>query len=101
MKFFEFNSYEYYALILAKTMEKAMMAYDEEVACIEEEEKDLKPDEITLESALLKYKKGNIEGCESEEEKIEDFYQNITNFEKYVSNGTEQYVILLVDGSLM
>lgn len=101
MKFFEFNNYEYYALILAKDEESAKLGYEELVAYIEEEEKNLHPSVISKEEALKKYIKGNIEGCETEKEKIKDFNNQIVNFEKYVSEGSEPYMVLLIDGSLM
>lgn len=101
MKFYEFNDYEYYGLVIAEDEEKAKLGYEEIVAEIDEEEKELIPDVITLEEALERYKKGDIEYCESEEEKIEDFYRNITNFKEYVSKGTEKYLVLLIDGSLI
>ena len=41
MKFFEFNDYEYYALIVADGEEKAVLGYEETVAEIFEEEKEL------------------------------------------------------------
>ena len=100
MKFFEFNDYEYYALIVADGEEKAVLGYEETVADIYEEEKESSPDVITVEEALERYKKGMIEGCETIGEKIQDFYKNIDNFKEYVSKGTE-YLVLLIDGSLI
>lgn len=101
MRFFEFNDYEYYGLVVAENEEKAMLGYEETVAEIYEEEKELEPDEITLEEALERYKKGMIEGCETIGEKIQDFYKSIDNFKEYVSKGTEPYLVLLIDGSLI
>ncbi|WP_394883935.1 hypothetical protein [Clostridium tertium] len=100
MKFFEFNDYEYYGLVVAEDEEKAKLGYEEVIAEIYEEEKELRPDIITLEEALEIYKKSDIEDCESEEEKIVEFHKNISNFKDYVSSGTEQYLVLLMDGSL-
>ena len=100
MKFYEFNVYEYYALILADNLENAELGYEENVADLSDEEKELEADEITLEEALNRYKKGLIEGCETEEEKEDDFNKIVVNFNKYVSKGTEPYMILLIDGSL-
>lgn len=101
MKFFEFDEYEYYGLIVADDVEKAKIGYEEVIADIYEEEMDLEPTEITLEEALSKYKKGNIEGCETEDEKVEDFHKSLASFKEYVSKGTEQYLVLLMDGSLL
>lgn len=101
MKFFEFNYYEYDGLVIAADKEKAKLAYEKEIAEIYEEEKELEPDEITLEEALEIYKKAMIEDCETVDEKIEDFYKNISYFKEYVSKGTEQYLVLLVDDSLI
>ena len=42
-----------------------------------------------------------IEGCETIGEKIQDFYKSIDNFKEYVSKGTEPYLVLLIDGSLI
>ena len=101
MKFYEFNDFEYYALIVAEDVEKAKLGYKEVVADIYEEENELEPNEITLDESLLRYKKGFIEGCETEEDKVKDCYQNISNFKKYINKGTEQYLVLLMDGSLL
>lgn len=101
MKFFEFNDYEYYGLVVAEDEEKAKLGYEETVAEIYEEEKELSPNIITLEEALERYKNGIIEGCETEDEKIEDFHKSIASFKEYLSKGTEQYLVLLIDGSLI
>lgn len=101
MRFFEFNDYEYYGLVVAENEEKAMLGYEETVAEIYEEEKELEPDEITLEEALKRYKEGMIENCETIEEKTEDFYKTINNFKEHTSNGVEPYLVLLIDGSLI
>lgn len=100
MKFFEFNDYEYYALIVADGEEKAVLGYEETVAEIFDEEKELSPTVITVEKALKRYKRGMIEGCETTGEKIQDFYKTIDNFKEYVSKGTE-YLVLLIDGRLI
>lgn len=101
LKFFEFNDYDYYGLVVADDIEKAITGYDEVVSEIDEEEKHLVPDELTLDEALEKYKKGMIEGCETEEEKIEDFNQSINKYKELVEKGIEQYLVLLVDSSLV
>ena len=101
MKFFEFNDYEYYGLVIAEDEEKAKLGYEENIAEIYEEEKELEPNEITLEEALERYKKGMIENCETIEEKTEDFYKTINNFKEHISNGIEPYFVLLIDGNLI
>ncbi|MCR2013813.1 hypothetical protein NSB31_29620 [Bacillus cereus] len=101
MKFFEFNDYEYYALILAEDEEKAKLGYTEVVADIEEEEKILQPNVIAIEEALEKYIKAYIEDCKTEKEKTESFHRQVSSFEDYVIKGTEPYSIFLIDGSLL
>lgn len=101
MRFFEFNNYEYYGLIMAEDEEKAKLGYEENIAEIYEEEKELEPNEITLEEALERYKKGMIEGCETIEEKAKDFYKSINSFKEYGHKGTEPYLVLLIDGNLI
>ena len=107
MKFYDFSDYEYYALIGVSEretfpMDVALEAYIEEVAEIDEEEKELKPTEISKEQALEIYKKAVIEGCETEEEKIEQFEKEIDLNNKlsarYFDN---RYVLLLIDGNLI
>lgn len=101
MKFFEFNKYEYYALILASNEEYAKIGYKENIADIDEEEESFRPNIITKEEALERFKKGAIEGCETKEDKIEDFNKLINNFNEYVSKGSEPYMVFLIDGSLI
>ncbi len=101
MKFFEFNKYEYYALILASNEEYAKIGYKENIADLDEEEESFRPDIITKEEALERFKKGVIEGCETKEDKIEDFNNIINNFNEYVSKGSEPYMVFLIDGSLI
>ena len=101
MRFFEFNDYEYYALILAEDEESAKLGYEKEVADIEGKEKSLHPNVVLIEEALERYIKATIEGCETKMEKIKDFHKQISNFEKYVSKSAEPYMIFLIDGSLV
>lgn len=101
MKFFEFNNYEYYALIIALDKEKAKVGYEKEVAEIDAEERKLEPDEITLEEALKIYQQSTIEDCQTIDDKIEDFYANVSYFQEYISRGSEPYLVLLVDDSLI
>lgn len=101
MKFFEFNKYEYYALILASDEEYAKIGYKENIADIDEEEESFRPNIITKEEALERFKNGAIEGCETKEDKIEDFNKLINNFNEYVSKGSEPYMVFLIDGSLI
>ncbi|MDC4242678.1 hypothetical protein NE398_21395 [Clostridium tertium] len=100
MKFYEFDKYEYYALIGAENEDNAIVGYIEVVADIEEEEKNLYPNEISIKEALKRYVKATIEGCETEKEKTRDFHKQISNFEKYVSKGIEPYIVFLIDGGL-
>ena len=45
IKFYEFNDFEYYALIVAEDVGKAKLGYKEVVADIYEEENELEPNE--------------------------------------------------------
>ena len=101
IKFYEFNQYEYYALIAAETEENAKLGYNENVADIDDEYKDLTPDIITEEEALKRYNKGFIECYITEEDKMEDFYIQLNNFKEYVSKGSKPYILLLIDGALI
>ncbi|MDB2122252.1 hypothetical protein, partial [Clostridium paraputrificum] len=101
MKFYEFNQHEYYGLVLAIDERWAKRGYEDIVADLEDEEKDISPDIITEEQALERYKKGKIDGCNTVEEKINDFNGIVKNFEKYVSKGEEPYMVLLIDGALL
>lgn len=106
MKFYEFNDYEYYALIAVIESEEypmdiAIKAYAEEVADIEDNEKESTPNEITEEEALEIYKKAKIEGCNTEAAKIIDFYEQIDLGNKLcIRLGDNNYVLLLMDGTL-
>ena len=106
MKFYDFSDYEYYALIGVSEKEKVSMdvaleAYMEEVADFEEG-KELIPTEISKEQALEIYKKAVIEGCETEEEKAEQFEKEIDLGNKLsIRFGDNRYVLLLIDGSLL
>lgn len=107
MKFYEFNDYGYYALIgvdekLEYPGDVAIKAYQEEVADIDEDEKDFTPNEITKEQALEQYKHAEIEGCSTEEEKVREFEKQIDLDNKLcVSVDDNKYVLLLIDGSLL
>lgn len=103
VKFYEFNDYEYYALIAVDEKEKypmdvAIKAYAEEIEGGMEEYnenyEDSTPDEITLDEALERYKKGFIEECNTEASKIIDFYERI-DFDK-----EQKYEILLISSDL-
>lgn len=106
MKFYEFNNYEYYALIAVVESEEypmdiAIKAYTEEVADIEDDEKESTPDERTEEEALERYKKANIEWCNTEAAKIIDFYEQIDLGNKLsIRVDDNNYVLLLMDGTL-
>lgn len=106
MKFYDFSDYEYYALIGVSEretfpMDVALEAYMEEIADFEEE-KELIPTEISKEQALDIYIKAVIEGCETEEERIEQFEKEIDlNNKLSIRCGDNRYVLLLIDGSLI
>lgn len=99
MKFYEFNEYEYYALILAENEETAILGYEENVADIYEEEKDLSPNVVTFKHVLEVFKKSNIDGCNTEEEKVNELHSQIGEFMNGDKN-VEKYLLLLIDGSL-
>lgn len=107
MKFYEFNNYEYYALIAVVESEEypmniAIKAYIEEVADVESDEKESTPDEITEEEALERYKKANIEGCNTEAAKIINFYEEIDLGNKLsIGIDDNKYVLLLIDRGLI
>lgn len=107
MRFYDFSDYEYYALIGVLETEKypmdvAIKVYEENVGELEEYEKEIAPREITEEQALKIYKKANIEGCETEKEKVEDFKKQIDLGNKTcIRYGENRWVLLLIDGSLL
>lgn len=101
MKFYEFNDYEYYALIVAENLDNAILGYNEVVCDIYEKEKELEPDVISIDKALDRYKKGIIKGCKTEEDKIKDFYKTIDYYKEYVLNSDGEYICLLVDVGLI
>lgn len=101
VRFYAFNDYEYFALIAVDAEEKypmavAIEAYKEEVADIEESEKDSTPDEISFDKAFEIYKKSDIEGCGTETAKIINFYERIDLDTEH----EQDYEIMLIDGSL-
>lgn len=100
MKFYEFNDYGYYGLVIAENVENAILGYEEVISDIDENEKYLIPDEITIGEALDIYIESKIEDCKTEDDKIKDFNKCINNFNEYIHKGTEQYLVLLQDGSL-
>lgn len=100
MKFYEFYEFEYYALIGAEDEDNAMIGYTEVVADIVKDEEDFHPSMISKDEALERFKKGNIQGCKTEEDKIKDFNNQINNFNEYVSKGSEPYIVFLIDGCL-
>ncbi|WP_283699552.1 hypothetical protein [Clostridium perfringens] len=99
VNFYDFGGFEYYALVAAENMENAIKGYKEVVADIEDEE--LEPRIITRKEALEKYKKGEIEGCETVQEKVKDFYKEISEFRNPITNGGYEYLVLLMDSSLL
>ncbi|WP_283706912.1 hypothetical protein [Clostridium perfringens] len=95
VKFYDFSEFEYYAVVVAENQENAIKGYTEVVADIEDEE--LKPRIITRKEALEKYKKGEIEGCET----VQDFYKALSEFRNQLTNGGYEYLVLLMDSSLL
>lgn len=83
MKFYEFKDFEYYALIGAKTEQKAVEFYRETVADIEED--DGEPIEITRKEAKVKL----FNACHGE-----DLIKAPMEFEMY-SKGDEPYLVLI------
>lgn len=86
MKFYEFNSFDYYALIGANDQNEAMKCYEEEVTDIDKA-KGL-PTEITKASAKKKY----LNCCENKSKAGREFNKNIKDDRSY---------IILIDGSLI
>lgn len=101
VKFYDFSEFEYYALVVAENQENAIKGYTEIVADIEDEEMELEPRIITRKEALEKYKKGEIEGCETVQEKAQDFYKALSEFRNPLTNGGDEYMVLLMDSSLL
>lgn len=112
MKFYEFEGeYEFYAMIgvhdgFASPMDLAINEYAESIEggmdeYLEAYEGD-KPTEITEKEALESFKKANIEGCTTPEEKEKEFYKEIEESKKRIKEGSEEDSILfLIDGSLI
>lgn len=99
VNFYDFDGFEYYALVVAENQENAIKGYKEVVADIEDEELELRI--ITRKEALEKYKKGEIEGCETVQEKVQDFYKEVSEFRNPTTNGGNEYLVLLMDSSLL
>lgn len=100
-KFYDFRDFEYYALIVAENVENAIKGYTEVVADIEDIDIGLEPKIITEKEALEKYKKGRIEGCGTVQEKIQDFYKELSEFKYPTTIDRNEYIVLLIDGSLL
>lgn len=88
MNFYEFNDFSYYALIGAKSKEKAIKYYEENVCDVEDG--DGEPLELTKEDAKAKLSAAVIN---------EDRKEAMIEFKKYTS-GIEPYLIL-IDGCLI
>lgn len=99
VNFYDFGEFEYYALVVAENQENAIKGYKEVVADIEDEE--LEPRIITRKEALEKYKKCEIECCETVQEKVQDFYKEVSEFRNPTTNGGYEYLVLLMDSSLL
>lgn len=97
MKFYEFNQHEYYALIMAETLDHALVGYSMNVCELEEGENH--PSIITKTEALDRYKKAYIENCDTEEEKVIDFYNQLDVY-RY-ANTVKTFNVLLVDSMLL
>lgn len=94
MNFYEFNNYQYYALILAENEYIAKIAYMEEVASIYEDG-STKPDIIPYSEALDKYKKENIDDSRDEFEKVNDFNNQINYFNITIKKSKNPYLIII------
>lgn len=92
MKFYEFNKFEYYALIGAENQDEAIKVYRLNVAYIPYE-KDEIPDEITKEKAWEKFKEAvdSQTLCTFEEDILKDFNYQVNN---------SSVALLLIDKSL-
>lgn len=101
VNFYDFSEFEYYALVIAENVENAIKGYTEVVADIEDEDMELQPGIITREEALEKYIKGKIEGCETVQEKVQDFYKELSEFRDPTTIDRNEYIVLLIDGSLL
>lgn len=101
VNFYDFGEFEYYALVVAENMENAIKGYTEVVADVEDEDMELEPRIITRKEALEKYKKGEIEGCQTVQEKVQDFYKEVSEFRNPLTNGGYEYLVLLMDSSLI
>ncbi|WGT37772.1 hypothetical protein QH639_18300 [Lysinibacillus sp. 1 U-2021] len=90
MKYYEFNKHEYYALIKAKTAQKSMEIYVENVAgeSVEQIKNEGTPDLLNKYDAFVKYGLAPKEVDENFEETV-----------KYFEEETEG--LLLIDGSLL
>lgn len=99
VNFYDFSEFEYYALVVAENIENAIKGYTEVVADIED--KELEPRIITRKEALEKYKKAKDEMCESEKEKVEEFYIALREFRNLAINRKVEYLVMLIDGSLL
>lgn len=112
MKFYEFKGeYDFYALIgvhddFASPVDLAINEYAESIVGDIDEYfklyKEDKPTEITEDKALEIYKKTDIEDCNTDEEKEQNFYKLINESKKRIEEGSEEDSILfLIDGSLI
>lgn len=90
MKFYEFNNFEYYALIGANTQHEAISEYINYIADIYED--DGIPDLISTEMAKEKYCELATKGEGTYKKLEEEFYK---------SSKSEEAVIFLIDGSLL
>lgn len=89
MRFFEFNEFDYYALIGAETEDEAINFYQEAVADIEND--DDKPDEITEEQVREKI-------INDTKEKINEIITLLKDFDENIKSTIP--FLILIDGAL-
>lgn len=96
MKFYDFDKYEYNALILAVDEMSAKEGYEEIVADIGENEKHLQPRVLNLKKVIDMFTEAEVDGCVSDEEKLERLLEIVYSF----ANSDEIYEIVLIDSNL-
>ena len=92
MKFYEFNDFPYYALIVAKNEDEAMKIYINTVCDLDEDDKYGEPEEICNTLGFILWIMGTPEEDMSFEEMEEEFHNICTN---------QEGELLLVDSSLL
>lgn len=98
IKFYDFSEFPYFAIIMAKDSEKALEGYIKIVFDPEDDyEIAQEPKVISKQEVFERYKKAEIDGCKTIEEKSIEFCKNVNEFEKSI----EPYELLLIDGSIV